>query len=36
MKVAKIGHAGIAVRSREVTCLMDPVLVDPFSDGVLA
>lgn len=33
MRVGKIGHASVVVRTAEVCCFMDPVLLDPFESG---
>lgn len=33
MKILKWGHASLLACTRNVTCFMDPVLVDPFEGG---
>jgi len=36
MKVYKIGHASLIVETRDVRCLMDPILTDPFECGTVS
>lgn len=33
MRVGKLGHASLVVSEGRVTCLMDPVFIDPFEGG---
>jgi UDP-MurNAc hydroxylase len=34
MVIRKLAHAGVIVQTRRIACLMDPVLTDPFENGV--
>ena len=35
MQVTLLGHASVLVELEGATCLMDPVLGDPFEDGTV-